>query len=131
MIELIILFRALNLYAHHAHNLTKGTTFHEDHAFFASLYEFADDSYDSIIERHIGTVSDDVDLCEIVKEAYSILEHMDDNHYKTCSIVLAEATKAIDQMTKDGKLSSGTSNMLQGISDQMEVFTYKIKRRML
>jgi len=130
MIELTILFRTLNLYIHHAHNLTKGQTFHEDHAFFASLYEFADDAYDSIIERQIGTVSDDIDLCEIIKESYDLLEKMDKRYYENALVLLDEGTNMIDEMSKDAKLSSGTVNLLQGLSDQMEVFIYKIKRKL-
>jgi len=130
MIELAILFRTINLYIHHAHNLTKGNTFHEDHAFFAGLYEFADDAYDSIIERQIGTVSDDIDLCEIIKESYNLLENMDNRYYESALVLLDEGTNMIDEMSKDAKLSSGTVNLLQGLSDQMEVFIYKIKRKL-
>lgn len=130
MIELTILFRTLNLYIHHAHNLTKGQTFHEDHAFFADLYEFADDAYDSIVERQIGTVSDDIDLCEIIKETYSLLENMDNRYYENALVLLQEGANMIDEMSKGAKLSSGTVNMLQGLSDQMEVFIYKIKRKL-
>jgi hypothetical protein len=130
MIELTILFRTLNLYIHHAHNLTKGQTFHEDHAFFASLYEFADDAYDSFFERKIGTVSDDIDLCEIIKESYDLLEKMDKRYYENALVLLDEGTNMIDEMSKDAKLSSGTVNLLQGLSDQMEVFIYKIKRKL-
>ena len=130
MIDLAILFRTLNLYIHHAHNLARGTAFHEDHAFFAGLYEFADDAYDSLIERQIGTVSDDVDLCEIVKESYSLLENMDNRYYENALVLLQEGVNMIDEMSKGAKLSSGTVNMLQGLSDQMEVLIYKIKRKL-
>lgn len=130
MIELAILFRTLNLFTHHAHNLTKGNTFHEDHAFFAGLYEFADDAYDSLIERQIGTVSDKIDLCEIIKESYALLENMDGNYYRNSLVILTEGVNIIDEMSKSAKLSSGTVNMLQGLSDQMEVLIYKIKRKL-
>ena len=130
MFELLCLFRALNLHAHHMHNITKGDEFFQDHAFFAELYEFADDAYDSVIERLIGTKSDEVDLCSILGQSHDILMSVGDEYLKNSLIMVEEGAKLIDQMAKDDTLSSGTQNMLQGLSDQMEVFIYKLKRRM-
>lgn len=131
MIELLILFRAFNLYAHHAHNLCKGDEFFQDHSFFAELYEFADASYDSIIERHIGTTDNDIDLKSIVAESLSIISEMDNGYMETSLTMMQELLKAIDTVSKSDKLSTGTINMLQDISDKIEVFIYKAKRRLM
>ena len=129
MIELAILLRTLNLYSHHAHNLCKGCEFFQDHDFFAELYAFAEESYDSVIERQIGTKTDEIDLVLILKESVEILSSMNSDYFKNCLITLDETIRFIDNLSKNGNLSGGTVNMLQGISDSMEVFIYKIKRR--
>jgi len=130
MIELAILYRTLNLFVHHAHNLIKGVTFHEDHAFFGDLYATADDYYDAIIERIIGTSDDKIDLCEIIKESYTLLEQMNDEFYNTSLILIEEIIKHIDSISKDGKISIGTQNLIQGQADALEVIIYKIKRKL-
>lgn len=131
MIELAIILRAINLYSHHAHNMCKGDEFFQDHAFFKDLYVFADDSYDSIVERHLGTTSEDLDLNLILKESSSLISSMSDDYMNTLLLLIQETANGIDEASKDAKLSSGTVNMLQGISDQIEVFVYKIKRRLM
>lgn len=130
LIELATLFRIINLYAHHAHNMTFGNTFMQDHAFFAEIYTKADENYDALIERHIGTVDDRVDLCAIIKDSYDLIEKMSDNYYQTILLLLEECINNIDEMSKDGKLSSGTLNLIQGQADMIEILIYKIKRRL-
>lgn len=129
MIELAILYRTLNLYTHHAHNLTKGDTFFEDHEFFGSLYATADDYYDQIIERFIGTESDSVDLCEIIKQSHDLLENCDNKYFDTSMILLEEIIKHIETISKSGTISVGTQNLIQGQADALEVIIYKIKRK--
>lgn len=131
MIALAILFRAFNLYTHHAHNMCKGDTFFQDHEFFNELYSFADESYDLVIERYFGTTDESVDLNEIISQSASLVSKMSDNYLKNSLILSQESAKMIDEISKDATLSSGTINMLQGISDKLEVFTYKIKRRLM
>jgi len=130
LLDLATIFRTLNLYSHHAHNLTCGDTFFQDHDFLKGVYELADGFYDDIIERHIGTVDDKVDLCEIIKDSYELIEKMSSDYLGTTLILLEESAKAIDEMCKGGKLSSGTENLIQGQADQIEVLIYKLKRRL-
>ena len=130
LIELATLFRTINLYSHHAHNVAEGDTFLQDHAFLAEIYEFADDAYDDLVERHIGTSDVVLDLCDIVKQAYILLEKLDDQYLDKILILLEESVKAIDEMSKSGTLSSGTQNLIQGQADSIEVLIYKLKRRL-
>jgi len=130
MIELAILYRTLNLYVHHAHNLTKGDTFFEDHSFFGDLYATADDYYDSIIERIIGTDTDKIDLCEIIKEAHSLLENCGENYFESTLVLIEEIIKHIDSISKSGKISVGTQNLVAGQADALEVIVFKLKRKM-
>ena len=54
MHDLAIILRSAQLYAHNAHNMTKGKTFFSDHKFFGQLYPVYEEAYDSIVERMIG-----------------------------------------------------------------------------
>jgi DNA-binding ferritin-like protein len=130
LIHLATLFRIINLYSHHAHNLTFGCTFMQDHEFFAELYDFADGVYDDCIEREIGTASENIDLCQILKDSYDLIEQLDDNYFENILKLLDEAINFIEESCKDGKLSQGTINMLVGHADKIEVLQYKIKRRL-
>lgn len=130
LMELAILFRAVNFLSHHAHNLAKGSTFFEDHAFFGDLYDKADDFYDDLIERHIGTVGDNVNLIKILSESTEIVVHSKGDYFKEILSLLEFAIKKIDGMCKSTKYSQGTLNLLQGQSDSLEVIVYKIKRKM-
>ena len=130
LIELATLYRILNLYAHHAHNLAKGKTFFEDHEFFNGVYTFADSAYDDCIERHIGTVDDKVDLTSILEESLSTISKASNDYFPVIEMMLEEVVKYINEMCKDKVFSEGTKNMIQGQADQIEIMIYKIKRRM-
>lgn len=130
LVDLATLFRALNLYSHHAHNMAKGNSFMQDHAFFAEVYAFADDCYDSLIERYLGTGGENVKLPEIVQDSHELISKMPSEYYQGVLFVLDRITKHIDNMCNNGKFSSGTQNLLQGQADSIEVFIYKIKRRL-
>lgn len=129
LLELATLFRILNLYSHHAHNLAKGDTFLQDHAFFAEIYELSDDFYDSLVERHIGTIGDDVDLCKILKSSTEIIDNLNMDFYHNIYVLLNESLDMINKMCNYG-ISMGTQNLIQGQADQVEVLIYKIGRRL-
>jgi DNA-binding ferritin-like protein len=126
LLKLAMMLRTLNLYSHHAHNMTKGQSFFSDHEFFGELYGFADTSYDSIIERHVGTGGSAINLVKLLKDSTETISVAGDDYFKGCLAMCEEITDEID---KTKGLSSGTMNLIQGISDQLEVFIYKIKRR--
>ena len=130
LIELATLFRTINLFTHHAHNMASGETFMQDHAFFGELYSLADGFYDDLMERYIGTSDDKIDLCEIIKNAHDLIAQMNDDFYETTLVLLKEAVSNIDDMCKNGGLSMGTQNLIQGMADQTEVLIYKIGRRL-
>lgn len=129
LIRIATLFRVINLYAHHAHNLTRGNTFFEDHAFFGELYNLADDFYDALIERYLGTIGNNVDLNAIMAEAAGVVAKSDNDFFKTTQIMVEHAIKRLDTLSKSNMVSEGTKNLLQGQADQLEVIIYKLKRR--
>jgi len=129
LINLATLFRIINLYTHHAHNLTKGQSFLEDHDFFGSLYEMADTCYDDLIERYIGTVGDNVDLKNIVAESYKVISKLDNDFFPNTLVLFKNALSRLDSLCKSPSLSEGTKNLLQGKADEIEVIIYKLKRK--
>ena len=129
MIELATLFRTINLYAHQGHNLSSGPNFLQDHAFFGEIYALMDSFYDDLIERHIGTVDDKIDLHDIMDKVTHMIEVADENWYKTILDSLENSLEKIEKLCKSD-ISQGTINLLAGQADQIEVLIYKIKRRL-
>lgn len=129
LINLATLYRAINLYAHHAHNMTSGETFLQDHAFFGEIYAKMDDFYDDCIERHIGTTDDSVDLADIMDRVNHMISMSDSNYFDTILSALDNALDKIESLAKSD-LSQGTINLVVGQADQIEVIIYKLKRRL-
>ncbi|MFY8062356.1 MAG: ferritin-like domain-containing protein [Usitatibacteraceae bacterium] len=130
MNDLAALLRAMQLYAHAAHNLAKGKTFFEDHEAFAAFYGAYAAEYDDVIERIIG-IEGDADIAAITKAACDVINENPESSEKAYSVLLASEKrlcKLVDQHNKSASL--GTQNLLQGIADKSEMRQYKIKRRL-
>lgn len=135
MLELAICFKALNLYSHHAHNLVAHATFFSDHEFFAELYDFADNAYDSLIERHVGTVSDQIVLSDIIAQSQAKIAGLqsvvkENKTYYLESLKLVDYILSECEKYKAGGVSIGTQNLIADLADKLEVIKYKIKRRL-
>jgi DNA-binding ferritin-like protein len=126
-----IILRALQLYAHNAHNLAKGKTFLQDHEYLGELYSAYEGEYDSLVERMIG-VGEEPDLNEITKEAADAAtanEFKDnDNAFSVLLVTEKELCSSIEKDMTDA--SNGTQNLLQTIADNSEMRQYKLKRRL-
>ena len=109
--------------------MVKGNEFLQDHSFLGDLYEMADKFYDSLIEREIGTNSDKISLLSITHDASKELMTLGDDYFNETLKLIEKAIKEIDSLTKSGKLSIGTQNLIAGQADELEVLIYKIKRR--
>lgn len=139
MLNLAICLRALQLYSQHAHNLCARMPFHQDHAFFADVYNFADDSYDSVIERIIGTKGEEgLQLKSILKGVYTKLDNMPDVGVKEnkafYTAILSQQkyiNDEINMLVKSEGMSEGTKQLIGGIADALEVLIYKTQRRLL
>ena len=138
MLQLAILFRAMQLFSHSAHNLCKGKTFHEDHSFFGDAYGKFEGYYDSIIERLIGFgYESHLDLGDIslgiskkLMGAPSVNVQENEEFYQYLLIQCDEALSLCGDFCKSGELSEGTKQLLGGIADELEVLKYKITRRL-
>jgi DNA-binding ferritin-like protein len=137
MLEIAVSFRAMQLFAHHAHNLCARLAFHQDHEFFAEAYGFAEKSYDNIIERIIGTKGEEgLDIKNILKGVYSKLDKAPSIGVKENKIFymflleqFKNANKELNDLCKKPEISEGTRQLLGGIADEVEVFVYKIQQR--
>lgn len=127
------LVRYLQLYAHGAHNITKGQTFFEDHEFFGGLYPTYEGIYDSLIERMIG-LGHKCDIAEITNMAVAQFQGgwgAEDAVAMLSTIQTGEKKlrDLVEQAVKVEGMSQGTINMLADISDKSEMRSYQIGQR--
>lgn len=132
--ELLILTRALNLIYHHMHNIAKGQSFFSDHAELAGMYDTIDSDYDSLVERRIGLTGsfDRASLSEVLHESCEIVGNMPESEMNEMfSFAMSLESEYVRELKNaEAGQSSGTVNMLQGLSDESEVRQYKIQRRL-
>lgn len=121
-----IKLKALNLYAHMAHNLVSGISFFQDHEFFSSVYEKADDFYDSVVERMIG-IGLKPDLKQINKDAVGLFSKMGNDYFPTVLAGIKSIQSDIDKECEDN--TEAVKQLLGGISDELDMLVYKIKQR--
>lgn len=125
--------KVLNLYTHLAHNLAKGPSFFADHEFLGDVYEKADDHYDSVVERMIG-LDEAPDIQKIIETASSKFSSLpntpkNESFFAVTLQIIEKLKDQIEQYCEQGECSEGTEQLLGGIADELEVWTYKIKQR--
>ena len=130
MKQIAVILRALQLYAHNAHNLAKGKTFFEDHEHFGELYAAYESAYDSVIERMIE-LGDDPDLIDILDRSCELVKKAPvDNEDAFDTIMATEYALKEELEAVNGKASLGTQNLLQGLADDSEKRCYLIGQRL-
>lgn len=132
MRKVAVILRALQLFAHNAHNLAKGHVFYQDHDQFAEFYKAYEEEYDDVVERII-MFKGSCDLGTIASEAASLVASSSstDNEGSYLTILKTEESlqKALVEIMDES--TYGTQNLLQGIADKSEHRMYGIKRRLL
>ena len=132
MKELAVTLRCAQLVAHNMHNLVKGCTFFEDHEHLGGLYGTYETAYDNVVERMIG-LGDMPDLNEICKAACAKACSYDVSGMKAeqMFLLLLDMESLIRQNASkfNTGASLGTQNFLQGLADESEARTYKLKQR--
>ena len=127
-------FRAMQLFAHNAHLLSKGPCFFQDHEAFGEFYPVYESAFDALIERTIGLGSE-YDAQASFKmtgdmlastwgcdEPEDCFEKLMDFEKKICS----DVTDILTRMDT----TQGVANFLQGLCDESESRQYKIKQRL-
>jgi len=138
MIQLVVLFRALQLSAHQAHLLCARTVFFQDHEFFGEVYGKAEGYFDSISERMIGLGQEEQlklqnimgAVSQKLAQAPSTGVKENKEYYVYLLGLVSEACQIIEQLCKSGQLTEGTKQLVGGIADELEVLKYKISRRL-
>lgn len=132
--ELLILTRALNLIYHHMHNVAKGQSFFSDHKALAKIYDELDSDYDNLVERRIGLTGsfDRASLSEVLQQACEIVSSMPESEMNEMfNFAMSIESEYVRELKNaEAGQSSGTVNMLQGLSDASEVRAYLISRRL-
>jgi len=138
MLQLAILFRAMQLASHSAHNHCARTVFFQDHEFFGGVYSQAEGYYDSVAERMIGLGQEEqlklqsvmAGVSQKLASAPSVGVKENKEFFIFLQSQAEEACKLCDSLCKSGQLSEGTKQLIGGIADELEVLKYKISRRL-
>lgn len=139
MKEIALLLRALKLYAHQAHNLCGRVAFHQDHEFFAEVYEAAENDYDGVVERIIGLFGEEkaptlAEEMSFIGQKVSNLPQMgvkeNSAFYQVILQLEMEICAKIAAYCKSGQCSPGTEQLLGDVCNRLETEQYKIKQRL-
>ena len=123
----------MQFYAHMLHNLCKGKTFMQDHAFFGELYPAYEGHYDDVVERMIG-LGEEVNIVEINKMAVDEMSSYSEQDIGTESglKILLEyedaICKHIEKLCEES--SECTGQLIGDIANFSEIRQYKIKQRL-
>lgn len=106
--EFAVLLRALQLFAHNAHNLASGPSFFADHDFLGEAYEEYTEAYDSVVELIIGDSGPgSIDLLDTHTKAVGMVSQMSEDGESFPVLYRGEAL-----------LQSSVNNIAMGNSDQ-------------
>lgn len=138
MKELLIQLRAMNLFAHSAHNLVGRSPFHSDHEFFSKVYEDLDEAYDAVAERIIGLFGENaLELSGILAMVSAKLQGAPSVNVKENSVFYMkllqmeqELCALVSKMISEGGVSPGTEQLIGDICDKSESRQYLIKQRL-
>lgn len=137
MKELLQHLRAMQLFAHAAHNLVNGPSFAPDHEFFGSAYSVHESDFDDLVERIIGKYGEQhVDFAGLTMQAAKMLASMqvsgkvsNEQFFEQQLAHEEQMCGMIDQLCGVAGVSEGTKQLLGNMADASEVRQYKIKQR--
>ena len=143
MAEYIATTRALHLWFHGAHNVTRGAGFSGDHVFlYGKIYAQIQDDIDGLIEKAVGVFEDEELACptSITVRAAEIL-----NEYpspsRMSSLAIAASGKSLlgayleflshihESLEEHGVLSLGLSDFVSSAANEYEGFLYLLQQR--
>jgi DNA-binding ferritin-like protein len=133
---LLVQLRAMQLFAHSAHNLVAHVPFFQDHEFFGDAYSAHEKDYDDVAERNIGLYGEmDLALAPLLAAVSAKLQSAPSVGVKENSVFFQyqlqlemELCKLVAQIIASG-CSEGTKQLLGDICNASESRQYKIKQR--
>jgi len=138
---LVVLRAAAMMHQTH-HWQTRGQSFYGDHLLFERLYNESLGFIDQVAERAVGAssrmlVCPRIQATQIaaVVQHWSLGQEPDPSAMIGISLnaetyVLECLKIALSQLDSNGRLSAGTSNLLEGIADKHEEFIYLLQQRL-
>lgn len=136
MRDILVHLRAMQMFAHTAHNLVARAPFHSDHDFFGDTYKAAESAYDGVAERIIGLMGEEalrpqtilLEVAEKLKMAPSVGVKENKVFYQHQLMMEQELCKRVSAAIAAG-VSPGTEQLLGTLCDESEIRQYKIKQR--
>lgn len=136
MRAILVHLRAMQLFYHNAHNLAKGQMFFADHEQFADFYAAIEKDYDSVVERALPSMGDQIlDMKQLLNDIYKIIKDSPSFNASSNSVFFNYAMQMEKELIKlcekeiPGK-SQGTVQLLGNICDFSEARQYLISRRL-
>lgn len=142
MFSLISYMRAIHLWFHGAHHLTRGASFSGDHSFlYDKVYTEVDEAIDGVIEKGIGLCGPEIACpCHIVTGAAQILGTYPSPSKLSATGIAAAGMSIIkdfisflekmnDDLDACGALTLGLSDELASIANVHEGYYYLLKQR--
>jgi DNA-binding ferritin-like protein len=142
MFSYICYVRALNLWFHGAHHLTKGISFSGDHAvLYDKIYTGFGEAIDGIIEKGIGLVGPEV-ACPLhiangaaqIIECYPSPAGLSGTGIAAAGMAIVKdflefLEKMNDHLEDSGDNTLGLNNQIAGLADDVETYYYLLKQR--
>lgn len=136
LLDIACHFRALQLYAHNAHNVAKGPVFLSDHEYLGELYPIYEKEYDSFIERCMGTSENcELKLTTIIKKVYNKIKNLDES-VKENKVLFQNILKMEQELCEMCNMfvsyceSEGTKQLVGEAANQSEMRQYILKQRL-
>jgi len=141
LFALLAVLRAASFIHQTHHWQTKGGHYYADHLLFDRLYTESQPFIDQVAERMVGLSQDSESVCpvkqsQLVAKVVQLLDGGSSSpdmlvkvSLKTESTLLQVVDAVYQKMEAAGTLTNGTDNLLQGVADLHETFTYLLQQR--
>ena len=135
--------KAVTLWMHAAHHLTKGPAFVANHELlFGRLYQILSDDFDKVVEKLLYSMDDETFACPItisnisttILSRYDSPANLSDKEISMVALcILVDHMKGMeivrDLLDNAGQLTLGMDDFLSAASNQYESYAYMIKQR--
>lgn len=136
--------KAMQLWFHSAHHVTKGASFIADHStLYDEIYNFYSDYFDSIVEKLVGITEDEMMACpiHISQTTNMIIQDIptpaNKSEYEIAEIALDiivnhfnQIERAYDTFEKYEVMTKGMDDLLSANYNTLEKFAYFLKRKL-
>jgi hypothetical protein len=142
LMELMINVRAIQLWFHSAHLVSKGVGFEGDHEIYSEIYEAAEAAFDAYAERAIGLsgqerVASPKHLARGVYEKLRFWPEIADSDSLSIAVGafniaknhIQKITVTYKQLKSSGELTLGLDDLLMSDASDWETIVYKLQQR--